>query len=72
MRKSKMTRQELEKQIFEKFEEIIELCKEYDDINYLSLYFLDGALGVNNNHYDKGVKKINAYKKFGEKEIFSI
>lgn len=70
MRKSKMTRQKLEKQIFEKFEEIIELCKEYDDINYLSLYFSDGNLGINNNYYDEDVKKINAYKKIGEKKIF--
>lgn len=72
MRKSKMTRQKLEKQILKRFEKIVKLCKKYDDTNYLSLCFFDGHLSINNDYFDKDVKKINVYKEFGEKEIFSF
>lgn len=68
MRKSKMTRQKLEKQILKRFEKIVKLCNKYDDMNYLSLSFLDGHLSV----FNEGSKKICASKEFGEKEIFSI
>ena len=68
MRKSKMTRQKLEKQILKRFEKIVKLCNKYDDIKFLSLCFNDGHLIA----FDEGSKKIYASKEFGEKEIFSI
>lgn len=72
MRKSTMTRQKLERKILKRFEKIVKLCNKYDDMNYLSLSFVDGHLSANNNYYDEDVKTIYAWKEFGEKEIYSF
>ena len=72
MRKSKMTRQKLERKIIKRFENIVKLCNKYDDMHYLSLSFVDGHLSANNNYYDKDVKKIYVCKEFGEKNIYSF
>ena len=68
MRKSKMTKQKLERKILKRFEKIVKLCKKYDDIEFLSLCFNDGYLFA----FNEGSKKICASKRFGEKEDFSI
>lgn len=68
MRKSKMTRQKLERKILKRFEKIVKLCKKYDDTEFLSLCFNDGHLFA----FNESSKKIYASKEFGEKEIFSI
>lgn len=60
-----MTRAEVEMRIYQKMQEIVEICKEHDEcFEYIALCYTDGHIMFNNNHWekegdDKDTKKIN-------------
>lgn len=59
-----MTREECEKQIYEKITEILDIMEDYNpDNTYLTISVLGGYVQFNNEYWDKDMEKqINFFK----------